>query len=397
MTTIRCETITHRGEKRIKLAFPYDPPLIARVKDIPGRTWSDALKCWHIPWRQDSLEYLRSHFDGMAEVAEAGKASFGPNPTSHFGSNKSGLLSAGSSPRGKGSFCAWYSPRHASRKSPALPPEYLEQLKLRRYSRNTVKAYLTHFNLFLTYFGHRPPQGLTQEDIRSYLLYLVNEKDVSGTYQNQSINAIKFYYEKVLKQPRTVYELPRAMKSRKLPTVLSEGEVARIIRAISNLKQRTAIALIYSAGLRISEAVNLKPADIDEGRKLIIVRSAKGQKDRITVLSDAILPMLDDYRRQYKPGNWLFESPDGGKYHARSIQHVFHRAKEKAGIAKPATVHTLRHSFATHLLERGTDIRFIQELLGHNSSKTTEIYTHVSTKALGKIISPLDNLDLQDK
>ncbi|MBI4726969.1 phage integrase N-terminal SAM-like domain-containing protein [candidate division TA06 bacterium] len=269
MKAIECETITHNAQKRVKLMFGYDPALIASVRTIIGCRWSASLKAWHIPWREDFLEYLRSHFDGMAEVKATGKASFGPNPTSHFGSNKSDLLSAGFSPPGKGNNGAWYNSRHADKKIPALPPEYLEQLRLRRYSRNTIKAYLTHFNLFLTFFGHRPPQGITHEEIRRYLLYLVNEKDVSGTYQNQAVNSIKFYYEQVLKQPRKVYELPRAMKGRKLPTVLSPDEVVRIISSIDNRKHKTMIALIYSAGLRLSELLNLTPADIDSKRNRV--------------------------------------------------------------------------------------------------------------------------------
>ena len=365
------------GAKLLKLSVPYDTELIERVKRIPGRRWSASEKCWHIPWRQDHLEYLRSLFDGMAEVAETGKAGYGPNPISPF-------------PQGKGNYCTWHNPRHADKKSPALPPEYLEQLKLRRYSRNTIKAYLTHFNLFLAYFGHRQPQDVSQDEIKRYLLHLVNEKEVSGTYQNQAINAVKFYYEQVLGQPRTVYQLPRARKEKKLPNVLSPEEAVRIIESIANQKHRTMIALIYSAGLRLSELLNLTPANIDSQRNLIAIRGGKGGKDRMTLLSETALAMLRDYYRAYKPKKWLFEGADGGKYHARSVQNVFRRAKEKAGITKPATVHTLRHSFATHLLEQGTDLRYIQALLGHSSPKTTEIYTHVSNQAIGKLKSPLD-------
>lgn len=353
MKTIRCSIIERQGAKRVKLVFPFDRRLIEKVKTLPGKAWSESEKCWHLPFRSDHLAFLRKTFAGLAEIL----------PDEHAGEDKAKTV---------------------------LPPEYFEQLRLRRYSRSTIKSYLTHFNLFLTYFGHRPPQGITQEEIRSYLLYLVNEKNVSGTYQNQAINAIKFYYEQVLKRPRTVYDLPRAKEGRKLPSVLSPDEVIRIISSIENRKHRAIIALVYSAGLRLSELLNLTPADIDSQRKLIAIRGGKGRKDRMTLLSENALTLLRQYYREYKPKHWLFEGADGGKYHARSVQNVFHRAKEKAGISKPATVHTLRHSFATHLLEQGTDLRYIQELLGHSSSKTTEIYTHVSTRAIGNIKSPLD-------
>ncbi|MDI6739483.1 MAG: tyrosine-type recombinase/integrase [Candidatus Edwardsbacteria bacterium] len=377
--TIDCETILHDGEKRIKLWFGYDPALIERVKALPGRRWSATLKAWHIPYREGASAYFRQHFGPSIGIVQTEATETKQPPRS-----------------------AWYNPRHAASKSPAmpahtmrfgrraLPPEYLEQLRLRRYSRATIKAYLTHFNLFLTFCSHRPPRTINQDQIKHYLLHLVNEKQVSGTYQNQAINAIKFYYEQVLKQPRSVYDLPRAMKGRKLPSVLSPDEVVRIISSLDNRKHKTMIALIYSAGLRLSELLNLTPADIDSKRNMILIRSGKGRKDRMTLLSETALAMLRDYFREYRPKKWLFEGADGGKYHARSVQNVFHKAKEKSGIIKPASVHTLRHSFATHLLEQGTDLRYIQALLGHSSPKTTEIYTHVSNQAIGKIKSPLD-------
>lgn len=391
-----------RGSHYLSLEVPFDPALIERIKAFPGRRWSAAEKRWHIPWRSDYLEYLRSHFNGMAEVTVSGGTEGGMQEKNGTTTPVPSLIKEGIWGHAAKTRPAWYNPRHADKKSPAmpahtmrfgrqaLPPEYLEQLRLRRYSRSTIKAYLTHFNLFLAYIGHRPPQEITQEEIKGYLLYLVNEKDASGTYQNQAINAIKFYYEKVLNRPRAVYQLPRAKGGRKLPSVLSPEEVVRLIGSITNPKHRTMIALIYSAGLRLSELLNLTPSDIDSKRNMILVRSGKGRKDRMTLLSETALAMLRDYYRAYQPKKWLFEGSDGGKYHARSVQNVFHKAKERAGIAKPATVHTLRHSFATHLLEQGTDLRYIQTLLGHSSSKTTEIYTHVSNQAIGKIKSPLD-------
>jgi site-specific recombinase XerD len=388
MKTVICSIIEYGGEKRVKLAFPYDPLLIEKVKAIPGRRWSGTKRCWHIPYRDDFLTYLQARFGDAASFTAA---------TVDPGDSGAKNIVAARNASDTRTRQTWYAPGLASKKSPALPPEYLEQLKLRRYSRSTIKAFLTHFNLFLTFLGHRPPQSVTQEEIKRYLLHLVNEKEVSGTYQNQAINAIKFYYEQVLGQPRTVYQLPRARKEKKLPAVLSEEGVTSIFEQVDNLKHRTLLFLIYSAGLRLSEAVNLQIGDIDSNHKLITIRSAKGMKDRVTVLSDSILDFMREYYRQYKPKKYLFEGADGGKYSPRSVQKVFAMAVQRAGIKKHATVHTLRHSFATHLLEHGTDLRYIQELLGHNSSKTTEIYTHVSKQSLGKIISPLDRLKIKKK
>lgn len=360
MKTVICTVFERRGSLLIKLMFPYDPQLIEKIKSIPGRAWSKTDRCWHMPYRADYQAYLEKTFAGLAEI-------------------KSACL------------------KEADGSKPALPPEYLEQLKLKRYSRSTIKAYLNHFNLFLSFCGHGNTHSISQDDIKKYLLHLVNERKASGAYQNQAINAIKFYYEKVLGQQRTVYTLPRARKEKKLPSVLSEEDVTSIFEQTDNLKHRTLLSLIYSAGLRLSEAVNLQIADIDSNRKLITIRSAKGMKDRVTILSDSILGLMREYYRQYKPKKYLFEGADGGKYSPRSVQKVFALAVQRAGINKHATVHTLRHSFATHLLEHGTDLRYIQELLGHNSSKTTEIYTHVSKQSLGKIISPLDRLKIKKK
>jgi len=205
---------------------------------------------------------------------------------------------------------------------------------------------------------------------------------------------VKFYYEKVLERPVEKYFVPRPRKEKKLPEVLSEEEVTRILKQINNLKHKCIIYLIYSAGLRISEAINLKINELDYSRSTITIKQAKGKKDRIVPLSKKIKLVINEYLNSYKPKIYLFEGQTGGTYSAKSIQNIFHSACEKAEIKKKATVHTLRHSFATHLLEKGTDLRIIQEILGHSSSKTTEIYTHVSTKTIGLVRSPLDAPDI---
>lgn len=224
--------------------------------------------------------------------------------------------------------------------------------------------------------------------------HLLDTKKARTSTQNQVINAIKFYYEKVRKGQRKVYALERPLKETKLPKVLSAEEVAAILKSATNLKHKTMLWLIYSAGLRRSELINLKIDDIDSKRMVINIKAAKGKKDRITMLSERILELLRKYFKEYRPRVWLFEGMPGEPYSASSLQKVFMAALRKSGVRKEASLHTLRHSFATHLLETGTDLRYIQSLLGHNSSKTTEIYTHVTTRAFNKIKSPLDDLDL---
>lgn len=220
---------------------------------------------------------------------------------------------------------------------------------------------------------------------------MIKSKNLSYSAQSQFINAIKFYYEKTLENPKTVYNLPRPKKPKTLPKVMSRKEVFKLLSVISNIKHKAILHIIYSGGLRLGELLNLKIEDIDSDRMLIHIKGGKGKKDRTTILGNTCLLILREYYRSYKPGVWLFESIKKGKqYSAKSVQNIFKTNLKKAGISKPFTVHSLRHSFATHLLEQGVDLRYIQELLGHSSSKTTEIYTHVSTKNLQNIVTPAD-------
>ena len=275
-----------------------------------------------------------------------------------------------------------------------VPDEFIKTLTLKNYAKNTIRTYRTMLQEYLEYYRKLDPEKITGEQIREYLLYLIEQRDVSISYQNQSINAIKFYYEQVLGRPVRTYYVQRPKKERVLPNVLSEEEVASLLKCAENLKHKAILSLIYSSGLRLGELINLKVHDIDSNRMLIIIKQGKGKKDRVSLLSPKVLDLLREYFKKYKPKDYLFEGQFGEQYSPTSVQKVFTVAKQKAGIKKKATVHTLRHSFATHLLEHGTDLRYIQSLLGHESPKTTEIYTHVTKRGLDKIKSPFDNLDL---
>lgn len=253
--------------------------------------------------------------------------------------------------------------------------------------------YLNHVARFLRHAA-KPPDELTQSDIRGYLLELIERRDVSRSYHSQAISAIKFYFDHVLERRQIVESIPRPRKEQKLPSVLSREEVLGLFGALDNLKHRVILMLVYSAGLRVGEVVRLRVEDLNEDRRLIHVRAGKGHKDRYTLLSDVALRAVREYVEIYKPSRWLFPGarPDR-PITSRSVQKALESARRKLGVQKRVTVHTLRHSFATHLLEGGTDLRYIQELLGHASPKTTEIYTHVSQRALGQIRSPLDLSD----
>lgn len=269
--------------------------------------------------------------------------------------------------------------------------QYKDLLIQKRYSPNTERIYCHYFRDFVNYFDGVNIDHLTKEQINSYILRLIRKQQISTSQQHQRINAIKFYYEKILGGEKQYYELHRPQKEHKLPKVLSKNEVRRIIEAAENLKHKCILMLLYSAGLRRSELINLKISDVDSERMVIHVTGAKGKKDRITLLSENLLELLRHYYKEYRPKYYLFEGQAGGKYSPTSVANILRSAAQKAGIRKQVTPHMLRHSFATHLLEQGTDLRYIQELLGHNSSKTTEIYTHISRQAIDKIKNPMDD------
>ena len=285
----------------------------------------------------------------------------------------------------------WYRKRKVDDGYRVCPPEFIDKLEIKNYSNSTVKTYISMFERFINFYKGQDLIKLDENDVRKYLLYLTSIKK-SDSYFNQAVNAIKFYYEVVLEMPNRFYSIERPQKEEKLPTVISKNEVLKIIEATNNIKHKCIVQLLYSSGLRRQELINLKLKDIDSERMVINVHSGKGKKDRLTVLSSNLLIDLRNYFNAWKPKEYLFEGQYGGKYTGNSVNKVVVKAAKKAGIKKNVTPHTLRHSFATHLLESGTDLRYIQSLLGHNSSRTTEIYTHVAVNAFKTIKNPLDTL-----
>lgn len=270
-----------------------------------------------------------------------------------------------------------------------------KELLLRNYSHKTIKAYLSCLRSFVRYFYPRHPRNLTGEDLRNYFLHLIAGEKFSAGTVNQIFNAVRLLYVDLYKLPFVIGSLPRPQKEKKLPDVLNEAEVRRLFASVGNLKHRTMLMLAYASGLRVSELVRLRVEDIDGDRGLIHLRDAKGKRDRYTIFPESLRAQLTGYWMKYnlRRSGWLFpgQTPDQ-HLSIRSVQAVMDRAVRDAGIEKPVSMHTLRHSFATHLLEHGTDLRYIQELLGHRSVKTTEIYTHISNRVIGKIRSPLDFL-----
>jgi integrase/recombinase XerD len=274
-----------------------------------------------------------------------------------------------------------------------LRERMLEDLRVRNYSPRTQETYIQKVADFAAHAGKSPAQ-LTSEEIRSYLVHLVETRHVSWSSFNQTVCALRFLYRVTLGRGELVPDIPFPRAPKKLPIVLSRNEVARLLEAVRVPKHRAVLATIYSAGLRISEALALKVGDVDAERMVLAIRQGKGAKDRTVMLSPRLLDLLRGYARHERPRDWLFpgrrrEQP----LHATAIQRACAEACTAAGLGKRASVHTLRHSFATHLLEAGTDLRVIQLLLGHRSIKTTSIYTHVSTQRLRDTQSPLDRLE----
>ncbi|MFZ2322225.1 MAG: site-specific tyrosine recombinase/integron integrase [Ignavibacteriaceae bacterium] len=263
----------------------------------------------------------------------------------------------------------------------------------KRYSPSTINTYIDAAKSFLMFTYPKPIKNITNDDVVRYVNEYIIKNGLSFSYQNQVVNAVKLFFREVVHSDLNVDKIERPRREYKLPNVLSKEDVKLILNAHTNVKHKTMLSLIYACGLRRSELLNLKPTDIDSKRGLLIIKQAKGRKDRITPISEKTIVMLREYYKMYKPKVWLFEGQNtGDQYSEKSLQNVLKQALEKAKIKKPVTLHWLRHSYATHLLETGTDIRYIQELLGHKSSKTTEIYTHVSTNSLQKIKSPFDDL-----
>ncbi|NLB62910.1 MAG: tyrosine-type recombinase/integrase [Fibrobacter sp.] len=272
--------------------------------------------------------------------------------------------------------------------------QFRQWMEIKRYSHNTIKVYTDIVKLFLTHLS--PNQSLEQinlNDVNHFIQKIIINKKLSSSYQNQVVNALKLYFQVTKQIKIDVHKLSRPRRSYKLPNVLSSAEVKAILNALTNTKHRTMLSLIYACGLRRSELLNLRPIDVDSKRMILLIKEAKGKKDRIVPISAKIVEMLRAYYKIYRPKIWLFEGQQAGeKYGERSLQLVLKQATRKAHIKKPVTLHWLRHSYATHLLEKGTSLRYIQELLGHKSSKTTEIYTHVSTRSICQIKSPFDDL-----
>ncbi|HKK63168.1 MAG TPA: site-specific integrase [Bacteroidales bacterium] len=347
----------------ILIRFKWNVQLISMLKESGIARWSQEKRAWYISEKNFDEIKFREKFGSLACIYE------GIEIDANLSNSEK--LRAG----------IWN-----------LPAGYLEKLKIRRYSESTIKTYSAYFLDYMIAFSEQDLNAITKEQINSYILSLIKDKRISVSQQNQRINAIKFYYEKVLGREKKYFNIDRPRHEKKLPDIISKAEVSSMIKKTKNIKHRCIIVVIYSCGLRRSEALELRLEDIDSNRMMIKIRGAKGKKDRYVQLAKYTLDILREYYKEYRPKEWVFEGQGGMKYSAESIVKIIKHAGKMAGISKRVYPHILRHSFATHHLEQGTDLRYIQEWLGHNSSKTTEIYTHVSKTNFDQFHNPIDGI-----
>lgn len=375
MNSMKSITLYHLmigHQKMIGIQFRPDKVIHALVKTLSRPKWSERYKMVYVENTNEHLSEIFRIFKGVAWINYH-----------RFFTNKP-LKTANETVD-----IQWFRQRKASPHYRFCPEDYLLKLELKRYANATIRTYVGFFELFINHYKDKELHAIDENDIRAYLQLLIQENK-SNSYLNQVINAIKFYYEVVKDMPHRYYDIERPRKEHKLPNVLSKATILAMIAHTSNLKHMCILQLLYSAGLRKSELLNLKVKDIDSARMLIKVKNAKGKKDRLTLLSENVLRNLRLYYLEYKPKEYLFEGRKGGQYSPESVLRVVKLAGHKAGIRQVVSPHVLRHSFATHLLEDGVDLRQIQVLLGHNSSKTTEIYTHVATNTFKSIKNLLD-------
>jgi integrase/recombinase XerD len=345
---MRSVNLSRDGQNRISVSFYYDELIVQQLRAVNGHQWDPARKLWLFPRSPEILDALKGIFQGYIFLDRNGDP--------------------------------FFSERYKS----AL----IVELRARKYANRTLQSYISYISFFLEWTMKRPTE-VTAEDIAEFL----SAREAAGgssSMINGAISAFKFFFGIVLGMP-IVNERKRPKIDKRLPQVLGKSEVEAIFSATKNLKHRTLLMLVHSGGLRVSEIVGLKRADLDSSRGMIYIRKAKGRKDRYTLLSERAMAMVISYVDAYRPDEWLFEGMDRNRHlSVRAAECIFEKARVLANIEKQVSIHSLRHSFATHLLEHGTDIRYIQTLLGHSSPSTTQIYTHVARKDFLRIKSPLD-------
>ena len=371
---VTLEPIFHRGANQILITFPKEVRIISILKSI-GCRFTATYSGWYIFNNKQNLNLL---FENLKGIAWLDMHKLKIAKTQEKLNNEKVKIKIDLNDVAK-----------------LLVHEYKNTLIARGYSVSTRSTYINMVEVFLSYYNQISPKDIVNDQVNAFLTDYVVDFGYSKSYQRQMISALKSFYSDRFDIKLDLDKLPTVQKEKKLPKVLSISEVKRIIESANNLKHRAILVLIYGCGLRVSELVSLKIENVNSERKVLEIINAKGFKDRITPISDKILMVLRDYYRAYRPKKYLFEGQSEGTcYSTKSVNSILKNSAKKAGIKKNVHAHMLRHSYATHLLETGVDIRYIQVLLGHKSSKTTEIYTYVSNEGIERIPNPFDKLGL---
>jgi len=375
----------HRQNEIIKIVFAKNDLILIKLKEMDCLRWSKTLASWYVPLSACPYTRLYTLLKDVAYIDY--KQFLVSDITNPLNNDKTKL------------------PEIVSIKKPVnclgeLNDEQKIKLNIfkkwlvsKRYAASTIETYTDALKTFLRYYNNTPIEELNNQSLIDFNNDYIIKNKFSASFQNQVVNAIKLFFSRVEDKKLQPELIHRPKRPKLLPNVLSKEEVKQILNALSNIKHKAMLGLIYSCGLRRSELLNLKLNNIDSKRHLLIIKQSKGRKDRIVPLSEKTIELLRTYFEAYKPKEWLFEGQDRSqRYDESSLAAVLKQAVEKCRISKPITLHWLRHSYATHLLENGTDLRYIQEILGHSRSTTTEIYTHVSNLSIQKVISPFDSL-----
>ena len=405
MEIVTLKALLHRNNECIGIYFDKHAALEKIIRKQPGVKWSQTNKCWYIALTQEAYGLLVTDLTGMATINNNALKAY---------LQKKKAIAKTVAPKAVATTQVSVNEAVGAakitvyKKPVALSPafklsainltaleRFVQQLQLKAYSASTIRTYRNEFLQMLQLLKNKPVDKLVPDDLKRYMVYAMEKEGISENTAHSRLNAMKFYFEQVLGREKFFWEIPRPKKPLLLPKLLNENEIARLFNALTNKKHKAMLFTAYSAGLRVSEIVNLKITCIDSGRMQILIECGKGKKDRYVNLSPLLLDILRQYISSYKPRplRYLFESEQTQTaYPARTVQQIFYNAKNKAGIKKEVGIHSLRHSFATHLLDKGTDIKYIKDLLGHFDIKTTERYLHVSKKQLVNIVSPLDDL-----
>lgn len=386
--------LDYKGAEHIGIYFENYPSLNTIIRKKAGGLWSATYKCWHVPLNKENYNqiYFTLHEKVNLETGEL---------VDYLNNRKKDLFRVVTKQEQKEP--EWVNERAGVNFTGSkidgvnanILPAMRERLKLKGYSESTLRTYVAEMSQFLYLLKDKPADALDAGHLKRYLVYCYDQLKLKENTLHSRINALKFYYEQVLGREKFFWEIPRPKKHMILPKVLGEHELRRLFSALTNKKHKAIVFTAYSAGLRVSEVVNLQLRHIDRDRMQIFIEKAKGKKDRYVMLSPVLLDILTAYFRSspVKPLKYIFEGPvPGSPYSARSMQVIFQQARVRAGISKNVSFHSLRHSFATHLLEKGVDIKYIRDLLGHFDIRTTSIYLHVRKDQLVNIVSPLDDL-----